>query len=69
MNDGVCTKQFPKEFKYEIGHDNALLYIAYRRRAPDSGGETAPWIYRQADGPATTGPIDYNGLFRIAPDF
>lgn len=58
MDDGICAEQFPKELKHETEHDNAQFYIAYRWRASDSGGKTAPWTYTQVGEPSKTGTID-----------
>jgi len=39
MKDVRCTKQFPKSFIDET-HTGDDSYIKYRRRSPESGGET-----------------------------
>lgn len=50
MEDGICTKQFPKEFRGETGHDNAQLYILCRHWSSACGSKTVPWNYLQAGG-------------------
>lgn len=39
MSDGVCTKKFPKDFRCETEYGNDG-YPKYRRRSPQSGGNT-----------------------------
>lgn len=57
-DDGICMKRFPKQFVWETGHYNAQLYITYRQRASDDGGETASWTYRAPGESSTTAIID-----------
>ena len=38
MENGMCTKHFPKEFKSETVVDSESYYAIYRRRSPEDGG-------------------------------
>lgn len=67
MIDNICSKRFPKDFVDETGHDEAQLYVMYRRRSPDSGGETALWIYRTPEGSSVTGTIDNSWVVPYSP--
>lgn len=40
MEDGKCTKKYPKEFKRYTVLDPASGFPTYRRRAPEDGGRT-----------------------------
>lgn len=57
MTDSFYSKQFPKYFVNETGHDEAL-YVTYRRRSPDSGGQSAPWAYRTLAVASIAGTVD-----------
>ena len=41
MIDGKCSKGFPKQFQMCTSWNKRSSYPTYRRRSPDSGGETA----------------------------
>ena len=41
MQDGRCTKGFPKDYVKETIVDPENYYATYRRRSPDDGGRTA----------------------------
>lgn len=58
MDDGICTKWFPKQFVEKTGHHNAQLSVAYRRRAPDSGVRIASWTCHTPGGTPTTETAD-----------
>ena len=51
MDNGRCTKGFPKEFRAQTVIDPANNYPTYQRRAPDEGGRciTCPKTGRQID--------------------
>ena len=38
MEDGKCTKHFPKEFQEKTVVDTDSNYPVYRRRSPNDGG-------------------------------
>lgn len=45
MNDEMCPKRLPKNFVIPIEQNDAQLYGTYRRRSPQSSGETSPRNY------------------------
>ena len=41
MEDGRCTKNYPKDFQRKTTVDTDNNYATYRRRAPEDGGQQA----------------------------
>jgi len=46
MHADGCTKKFPKMFNDETGQNDNELYMTYKRRRPEEGGETAEYTMR-----------------------
>ena len=44
--EGKCQKHFPKDFTNETGRDENDYYVTYKRRSPQSGGESVQWSCR-----------------------
>lgn len=54
MIDGFCLENFLKAIVDETGHGEAHLYVMYRVRFSNTGGETTPWIYWTPQGSSIT---------------
>lgn len=68
MMDNFFSKNFPKYFVDETGHDEAQHYVTCRRRSPDSGGKTASWIYRTPHKPSITRTMDNSWVVRYCQE-
>lgn len=67
MIENCCSKQFPKDFVDETGHDELQLYVMYRRWSPDAGGETAPKIYRTPKRASLTDTVESSWVLPNCP--
>ena len=60
MENGQCTKNYPKEFQKQTSVDTDSNYATYRRRAPEDGGH-------QAVNPKTNRIIDNRWIVPYCP--
>lgn len=62
------SKRFPIDFDDETGHNEAQLYITYRRWSLNAGGKTAPWIYRTPKRASIMGTVDKSWVVPYCPN-